>query len=177
MDAPDARGRYGARLWPSRWFARRVRRQATRWLSQLSPDRSCTLWWPYAVVVRDGCSRCLVVLVLRAAGFRATGRFSMGLSAFAFAACALLPLRAWLASRMGLHAYLLVYFCSKVSALMLMRLVPAGASLSTAAIFGVALASILILLLVAVHLKRGHADGSVEYGGSRAASEYLACRS
>lgn len=78
MDAPDARGRYGARLWPSRWFARRVRRQATRWLSQLSPDRSCTLWWPYAVVVRDGCSRCLVVLVLRAAGFRATGRFCYG---------------------------------------------------------------------------------------------------
>lgn len=110
-------------------------------------------------------------------GFALPVDFAMGLSAFAFAACALLPLRAWLASRMGLHAYLLVYFCSKVSALMLMRLVPAGASLSTAAIFGVALASILILLLVAVHLKRGHADGSVEYGGSRAASEYLACRS
>ena len=98
-------------------------------------------------------------------GFALPVDFAMGLSAFAFAAGALLPLRAWLASRMGLHAYLLVYFCSKVSALMLMRLVPAGASLSTAAIFGVALASILILLLVAVHLKRGHADGSVEYGG------------
>lgn len=98
-------------------------------------------------------------------GFALPVDFAMGLSAFAFAACALLPLRAWLASGMGLHAYLLVYFCSKVSALMLMRLVPAGASLSIAAIFGVALASILILLLVAVHLKRGHADGSVEYGG------------
>lgn len=98
-------------------------------------------------------------------GFALPVDFAMGLSAFAFAACALLPLRAWLASGMGLHAYLLVYFCSKVSALMLMRLVPAAASLSIAAIFGVALASILILLLVAVHLKRGHADASVEYEG------------
>ena len=98
-------------------------------------------------------------------GFALPVDFAMGLSAFAFAACALLPLRAWLASGMGLHAYLLVYFCSKVSALMLMRLVPAAASLSIAAIFGVALASILILLLVAVHLKRGHVDGSVEYEG------------
>lgn len=98
-------------------------------------------------------------------GFALPVDFAMGLSAFAFAACALLPLRAWLASGMGLHAYLLVYFCSKVSALMLMRLVPAAASLSIAAIFGAALASILILLLVAVHLKRGHADGSVEYEG------------
>lgn len=98
-------------------------------------------------------------------GFALPVDFAMGLSAFAFAACALLPLRAWLASGMGLHAYLLVYYCSKVSALMLMRLVPAAASLSIAAIFGVALASILILLLVAVHLKRGHVDGSVEYEG------------
>ena len=98
-------------------------------------------------------------------GFALPVDFAMGLSAFAFAACALLPLRAWLASGNGLHAYLLVYFCSKVSALMLMRLVPAAASLSIAAIFGVALVSILILLLVAVHLKRGHADGSVEYEG------------
>lgn len=98
-------------------------------------------------------------------GFALPVDFAMGLSAFAFAACALLPLRAWLASGNGLHAYLLVYFCSKVSALMLMRLVPAAASLSIAAIFGVALVSILILLLVAVHLKRGHADGSVEYKG------------
>lgn len=98
-------------------------------------------------------------------GFALPVDFAMGLSAFAFAACALLPLRAWLASGNGLHAYLLVYFCSKVSALMLMRLVPAAASLSIAAIFGAALASILILLLVAVHLKRGHADGSVEYEG------------
>ena len=98
-------------------------------------------------------------------GFALPVDFAMGLSAFAFAACALLPLRAWLASGMGLHAYLLVYFCSKVSALMLMRLVPAAASLSIAAIFGAALASILILLLVAVHLKRGHADASVEYEG------------
>ena len=98
-------------------------------------------------------------------GFALPVDFAMDLSAFAFAACALLPLRAWLASGMGLHAYLLVYFCSKVSALMLMRLVPAAASLSIAAIFGAALASILILLLVAVHLKRGHADGSVEYEG------------
>lgn len=48
---------------------------------------------------------------------------------------------------------------------MLMRLVPAAASLSIAAIFGVALVTILILLLVAVHLKRGHADGGVEYKG------------
>lgn len=98
-------------------------------------------------------------------GFALPVDFAMGLSAFAFAACALLPLRAWLASGMGLHAYLLVYYCSKVSVLMLMRLVPAAASLSIAAIFGVALASILILLLVAVHLKRGHVDGSVEYEG------------
>lgn len=98
-------------------------------------------------------------------GFALPVDFAMGLSAFAFAACALLPLRAWLASGTGLHAYLLVYYCSKVSALMLMRLVPAAASLSIAAIFGVALASILILLLVAVHLKRGHVDGSVEYEG------------
>ena len=178
MDVPDARGRYGARLWPSRWFARRVRRQATRWLSQLSPDRSCTLWWPLRLssLGMDVADAWLSSFFAQQ-GFALPVDFAMGLSAFAFAACALLPLRAWLASRMGLHAYLLVYFCSKVSALMLMRLVPAGASLSTAAIFGVALASILILLLVAVHLKRGHADGSVEYGGSRAASEYLACRS
>ena len=96
-------------------------------------------------------------------GFALPVDFAMGLSAFAFAACAMLPLRSWLASGNGLFAYLLVYLCSKVSALMLMRLMPAAAGLPIAAIIGVALVSLLILLLVAVHLKRGHADGSVEY--------------
>ena len=98
-------------------------------------------------------------------GFMLPVDFAIGLSAFAFAASALLPLRAWLASGNCLLAYLFVYLCSKVSALMLMRLVPAAASLSIAAIFGVALASLLILLLVAAHLRRGHVDGSVEYKG------------
>ena len=46
-------------------------------------------------------------------GFALPVDFAMGLSAFAFAACALLPLRAWVASGMGLQAYLLVFVAQK----------------------------------------------------------------